>query len=896
MTQRTIARISAALLLASAPAFAGEGYQVLKNAGFEQEGPIGGAAFWTRGDPALVKFVTEDGNRFVRMVLPEKKAAIIHQMIELDPKWKALDLSVRIRAQGVQTGSQDWMTGQFQYLFADEDGKHVGGWQRLKVTADTGGWKTLRQKGLKIPDGAAKLKAQIGVWGAAGTFDFDEVQVLAASKPARPSTKVPEPFEPKGPVTRLDYYVAPDGSDDNDGRTLKTPFKTIQRAARAMHAGDTCHIRAGVYRETVTPAHSGQKGAPITFRPYKDEKVVVSGAEPITGWALEEGKVYKATMPADFFVSPHNQADQVFVNGRMMILAQWPNTSLDVSQPKKAVCSKFISKTRDKQRNMTVGVVEDDDLAPAEDGYYAGAEIFFQPNHGGWSWAFTGTVVKQEGGRLTFETRSSSGKDFRHHVYADKSRYVLYNLRKLLDAPGEWYHDTDAGVLYLRMPDGGDPAKATVEAKKRDHGFVLDGLAYITIRGVELFACDITTDLAAGGHGRGYDEAGKVIYPWRPKKTFAKSHHVTIDGIKAKYLSHFTDRSGHFFLQWGQGTGIVLSGQDHVLRNSVLRYSSGNGVSVLGARHKVLNNLILDTGYGGTDCHAVSFTGTATSVDCEVGYNTVRRTGRTGVQITGLKNSDPTKALLARAHHNDIADFAIQDWDTGAIRATGSGEFTRIDHNLCHDAWENVDNIPNVGAFTASGVYLDYGSNWIVDHNVTWNVEWGIHLQAADTKKPEANILVYNNTVGVKPFGDPPPPYGPFGIWVNNPPAKHPGSVVRNNIIFCVNATKYYKPLPTEPRRKKAWQAADNLLWDGKPGSKNDPKFADLAAGKLWLEAGSPAIDAGKMIRAYERDGVTVPPFNLCTDGKPDLGAYEHGVRPWQAGCDLSEGGEEGAR
>jgi len=85
-------------LIAATPAVAQDAPNALTNGGFEEAGDMGGAAGWTRGDPTLVKFVTEDDNRFCRIELPEKKAAIIHQTVDLDPAWKTLDFSVRIRA------------------------------------------------------------------------------------------------------------------------------------------------------------------------------------------------------------------------------------------------------------------------------------------------------------------------------------------------------------------------------------------------------------------------------------------------------------------------------------------------------------------------------------------------------------------------------------------------------------------------------------------------------------------------------------------------------------------------------------------------------------------------------------------------------------------------------
>ena len=96
-----------------------------------------------------------------------------------------------------------------------------------------------------------------------------------------------------------------------------------------MVAGDTAYIRAGVYRETVVPANSGTQSAPITFTAYNGEAVTVSGADviPANSWIPYSGNIYLAPMSWDL----GNSANQVFVDGQMMIEAQWPNTTLDVS-------------------------------------------------------------------------------------------------------------------------------------------------------------------------------------------------------------------------------------------------------------------------------------------------------------------------------------------------------------------------------------------------------------------------------------------------------------------------------------------------------------------------------------------------------------------------------------
>ena len=173
------------------------------------------------------------------------------------------------------------------------------------------------------------------------------------------------------------YVSAEKGAEGNDGSAEK-PFKTIQEAARVANAGDTVHIHAGTYRETVTPARSGTKDQPITFKACDGESVTISGADPITGWTLFNGNIHVADMKGDFFSAAqpgtgeqaklydakvHNQADQVFCKGQMMFVARWPNTpSLDVSQPVKAITEMFVSKTRSVDK-WTTGSVTDNDIA-----------------------------------------------------------------------------------------------------------------------------------------------------------------------------------------------------------------------------------------------------------------------------------------------------------------------------------------------------------------------------------------------------------------------------------------------------------------------------------------------------------------------------------------------------
>lgn len=92
------------------------------------------------------------------------------------------------------------------------------------------------------------------------------------------------------------YYVSTTGNDITGTGTLSNPWKTIQKAADTMKAGDTCIIRGGTYRETVTLHTSGTSAKPINFEAYTGENVTVSGADPVTGWKNYSGSIYYAEM------------------------------------------------------------------------------------------------------------------------------------------------------------------------------------------------------------------------------------------------------------------------------------------------------------------------------------------------------------------------------------------------------------------------------------------------------------------------------------------------------------------------------------------------------------------------------------------------------------------------
>jgi len=100
------------------------------------------------------------------------------------------------------------------------------------------------------------------------------------------------------------YEVAqrnPKATDEGPG-TTERPWKTLAAAAAKVRAGDAVVIRGGIYRERVLVKASGTAEAPIRFEAAPGERVVVSGADPLSGWQKAEAArpIYNTAWPHKF--------------------------------------------------------------------------------------------------------------------------------------------------------------------------------------------------------------------------------------------------------------------------------------------------------------------------------------------------------------------------------------------------------------------------------------------------------------------------------------------------------------------------------------------------------------------------------------------------------------------
>ncbi|NUP47228.1 MAG: right-handed parallel beta-helix repeat-containing protein [Catenulispora sp.] len=617
------------------------------------------------------------------------------------------------------------------------------------------------------------------------------------------------------------YYVGGWGHPMSPGRSPAAPFTSIQSCADVMLPGDTCEILSGTYQETVVPAHSGTPDAPITYRPAPGADVTISGTTQVSGWtpvtdadvqqiaqtdpyaadspfsaAVAAGHVYSTPVDLGTDVS----TVQIFTDQRMDVEAQFPYPGQTLLDPVFEYA---------KTGSAAATIVDPALTRPA--GYWNGARA--QTNY--WYITATGTVQSSDVGSVTLAVAPPCI----HKVLPNDTRYVLSGKIGELANPGTWFYDATAKRLYLYSED--DPAGHTVEAKTRKLAFDLRNVSYTTVRGVDLFANSIET-------GTG-------------------STHDVVDGIKATYLSHYTDITrgatdcGSTVTRGVADTGIVLNGTDNTVVDSDLSMSAGNGIALRGQRNSAVNNVIHDVDYLGTYAAGVAVQGNSQTVS----HNTIYRAGRSGVNLQ-WDNAIGGTPGPDQISYNDISQYAKLSLDVAAVYTCCSSDMlgTSIDHNVLHDPG------PRQGAtsFGVAGVYADNGqSDIVIADNVGWgNVEGTVMLNGLGSCS--CNNSVYNNTGG-----------GTF-FYVKGT-NQSTGTKVYNNIGTFRGLTG---------ATDGGMVLSNNLPPDV------DPLFVDAAGHDYRLSEASPA----------RNQAIPLPGINDgSTDPVPSLGAYQYGAPKWVAGA-----------
>jgi hypothetical protein len=638
------------------------------------------------------------------------------------------------------------------------------------------------------------------------------------------------------------YYVSPGGYDGNSGQSVAQAFRTIGHCAQVVVAGDTCLLESGTYHETVTPATSGTAEQPITFTADAGAQPVIDGADPISGTWTQVGSTNVYTLAVTLPVSGTSStpspifANQIFSgtapSGVMLTRSRWPTQS---SQ------DPLFGLVRAQAQSSPITTTIVDSSLPARD--WTGATIH-QWGQTNWT-AQTGVVTASVSGQITFTTSSNNCPQI----------CATAGTKYYLDAPpgvgplaaGQWSYDGALHQLSVWMPAGNSPGTAgySLEAKQRTWAFDLSGVSHVTISHVALWAASITTTSTSA---------------WD-----------TLDAITATYLSHYEDLPAPV-LKWRpsdppQGnsnprfahvldSGIVLSGTHHLLENSVISESAGNGVVVWGGYITVTNNLIHDTDYGGSYAAPVHIARPLAPVTPDplwITHNTLYNTARDGINddYAWTVNAGPTTIS-----QNDVWTYGVLNNDLGGIRdccqVDGTGAV--VTQNWVHDQATPTC----VACYAGTGIYLDNGPRrWTLTRNVVWNTQTSGIIANTGAGNGAGNagttISIINNTLQ---------PTAATAFDLGSDPSP-PGITLINNIFTGT------VQVPTSV----AYISTTNLIT-----TPVGAGFVNLGNRDYRLGQGSPAIGYGSPATGTTPAGVA----------RPDVGAYDTQLPDWVPGCGLS--------
>ena len=431
------------------------------------------------------------------------------------------------------------------------------------------------------------------------------------------------------PILAATYYVAPAGNDAfsvAQAQNIGTPWQTINRAASNLVAGDTCLVRAGTYRETVTVRASGTAAAPIRFQAYSNETVTVDGTDIITGWTTPGSNLWTAPMGWTL-----GDGDQVFINGAMKPAARWPdagnsfpwqNSSIKPSPDwSYVVAAGYTSNTN--------GWFTDTALPARADGYWNGATVHILSGNG---WIMNHpTVVGYTNTAKKIVTNDGNGAN---SAYAFKAgnEYYLTGKKGELDSEGEWFYES--GVISLYATN----APAGVTAKRRNYGFDLRSRAFVKLVNLDFFACTIQTD--------------------------AGSTDGTFDGLVMQHTGWSSKNASVF--------GLALRDRC-VLRNSELAWDSRGLLQLSGSDIRAINNTLHDSGYVPTWDAMTSGSGYRNLFS----HNTLQHSGR------GLMGSMGRAAII---QYNELSDAMRLTSDGAAFYTYFEAGNTIFRYNLIHDS------------------------------------------------------------------------------------------------------------------------------------------------------------------------------------------------------------------
>jgi len=578
----------------------------------------------------------------------------------------------------------------------------------------------------------------------------------------------------------MDIFVAVNGNDAFSG-AIEAPQGSLQGAVERcrMAASDevnTIHLLKGTHylgRSLVlTPADSG-----LTIR--SDEQATLSGGQRLDcTWTPWRDGIFAAVVPEGIAF------DQLFVNGKRQVLARFPKRDDSDTEQYSGY-------------TQAAGVIEDDVPDPNPDpnadmtypnmpkrGIRFDPETFtdrrwarpeearihiYQSYYwGNLQWDLR--KIDYENRRIWFgDGGHQLGAQFSHSPanVDERSRFFIENVFEELTAPGEWYHDREACMLYWMPPEGMDPHTAVIEVPQLKELVVFQGTQNAPVRDVSLvgvrLACSRTTymdhyEIPSLGDWA-LHRSGAVLMEGT-RNCAIRDCWFDAAGGNAVFVNRYNrdvDVSGCTFTESGD-SAICFVGE----------YESTSGTQKpLPYECRVHNNHIHHCGEYGKQVAGVYI---SRAKRITVSHNLIHDMSRAGICI-----GDGTWGghIL---EFNHVHDTCQQTHDHGPFNSWGRERYW----SLIHSHFEQSDQNCNV----AGDVLFDAMEPTVIRNNLfVEHKGWGIDLDDGSSNYELTNNLCIGVSMKLRE--------GAYrtvhnNIWVNpaNPPSFHVGNIDNHDRYF----------------------------------------------------------------------------------------------------------------
>ncbi|HEX5790072.1 MAG TPA: right-handed parallel beta-helix repeat-containing protein, partial [Luteolibacter sp.] len=284
------------------------------------------------------------------------------------------------------------------------------------------------------------------------------------------------------PVTGAEFHVSPSGNDSNPGSADK-PFRTltagrdaVRRINAAMSEDIVVYLHDGehVLTEPVTfeSRDSGHGGHKVIYCASPDKAPILTGGARVTGWQLHDhGKnIYRAQVSKRPF-------RQLHIDGVPAIRARTPNRESEADNGPYWPCKSVKNpKTRIRDEHWQACAA-----CPESKRCQVEMVMVCQWYH---QRILIGSVSSL-GAEVEITPLHPEGKFNKELGFYRSNTFYFENALAFVDAPYEWHHDTDDGILYVALPKGANPENARVEIPVVNTLIDIQGTAEAPVHDIE---------------------------------------------------------------------------------------------------------------------------------------------------------------------------------------------------------------------------------------------------------------------------------------------------------------------------------------------------------------------------------------------------------------------------